>query len=204
LIRHGQTDRNRERRYQGHTDVPLNEVGRRQAQRLATRLAGTALHTIYTSDLSRAAETARIVGDRTNVSVLSLRGLREIDVGTATGLTRVELRQRHPELFGDDWVSAGFPGGESYGEMSARVYGTVRDLIAVHADQAIGIVSHGGAIRALVAELVGIPLTSLIGMVVANTSVTRIQIQPTHRPRLHSLNDAAHLESWTNLILDTS
>ncbi len=87
LARHGETDWNRERRWQGHADPPLNELGRAQARRLAEALAGEQLEAIYASDLRRAHETAEIVGARLGLPVTSDPDLREIDVGSWSGLT---------------------------------------------------------------------------------------------------------------------
>src|SRR5437763_16473885 len=92
LVRHGETDWNAERRWQGHADVPLNEHGRSQAKLLADELAGErALDAIYVSDLSRARETADIVGTRLGLPVVLARDLREIEVGSREGLTGDEV-----------------------------------------------------------------------------------------------------------------
>jgi broad specificity phosphatase PhoE len=87
LVRHGETDWNAERRWQGHADVPLNERGRDQAERLAEELENARVDAVYSSDLSRARETAEIVGARLGVPVVLDPALREIDVGSREGLT---------------------------------------------------------------------------------------------------------------------
>src|SRR3954452_24611267 len=87
LVRHGETDWNAEGRLQGHTDRPLNEYGRRQAKELAARLAGGHVDAIYASDLSRARETAEIVGERLGLTVVIDPDLRETNWGTWEGLT---------------------------------------------------------------------------------------------------------------------
>src|SRR5581483_11305534 len=90
LVRHGETDWNAERRWQGHADVPLNARGREQARALAEELAGESIDAIYSSDLSRAQDTADIVGARLDVPVVVDPDLREIDVGPVEGLTAEE------------------------------------------------------------------------------------------------------------------
>jgi len=90
LVRHGETDWNAERRWQGHADVPLNERGREQARALAEQLAGESVDAIYSSDLSRARDTADILGARLDVPVVVDADLREIDVGPVEGLTAEE------------------------------------------------------------------------------------------------------------------
>ncbi len=202
LIRHAQTDHNLERRYQGHADTPLNPIGREQARRLALRLAHEPVDAVYTSDLPRARQTAEAIAAQLSLPVYPLRGLREIDVGEAVGLTRALLRERFPDLFGPAWAEARFPQGESHAELSERVSGTVRDIVAAHPRQRIAVITHGGAIRALIASLAAIPLDALFGLIVTNTSLTRLQATPTGLFRLRALNDAAHLESWSNGLRD--
>jgi broad specificity phosphatase PhoE len=196
VIRHAQTDHNREQRFQGHATTPLNAHGQEQARLLAQRLARGPVEAIYSSDLPRAHQTAAAVASSLSLPIFPLRGLREIDVGEAVGLTRDELRKRQPDLFGPAWASARFPGGESHEELGSRIGGTLRDLAAAHPQQRIAVVTHGGAIRALLAAVAGIPLEALVGLVVANTSITRLRRTPDGVFRLLGLNDAAHLEEW--------
>lgn len=197
LIRHAQTDHNLQRRYQGHTDTPLNPLGQEQTRRLAARLAGETVEAVYSSDLARAHQTADILAARLTLPIYPLRGLREIDVGEAAGMTRKSLRERYPDLFGPHWTEARFPRGESHSELSQRVTGTVRDIAAAHPRQKVVVVTHGGAIRALLAALAEIPLSALVGLVVANTSITRLLKTPDGQFRLRVLNDSAHLENWS-------
>src|SRR5581483_2208896 len=114
LSRHGETDWNREGRWQGWADPPLNEVGREQARALAETLRTTAFDAVYSSDLRRAHETARIVAAPHGVAVVTGPGLREIDVGSWSGLTRAEIEAR----FGPDAVR---PDGETREQHAARV-----------------------------------------------------------------------------------
>jgi len=196
VIRHAETDHNREQRFQGHAATPLNARGLEQAQRLGLRLARDPIAAIYSSDLPRAQQTAEAVAAPLALPIYPLRGLREIDVGEAVGLTRAELRERHPNLFGPSWASTPFPRGESHEELGARVGGTVRDITAAHPQQTIAVITHGGAIRALLSSLAGIPPQALVGLVVTNTSITRLVRNTDGQFRLRVLNDAAHLEDW--------
>jgi broad specificity phosphatase PhoE len=140
LVRHGETDWNREKRWQGWADPPLNDEGRRQAAGLAERLRGVPFDAVYTSDLRRAHETAEIVAAPHGVPVVADAGLREIDVGSWSGLTLAEIEER----FGDER-----PDGETREEHRARVRAAAARLIAAHPDERILIVTHGGTIRAL-------------------------------------------------------
>jgi broad specificity phosphatase PhoE len=141
LVRHGETDWNRDGRYQGHADPALNEAGRRQARELAASLEELELHAIYTSDLRRAAETAEIIHSGRDVPLKRERGLREIDVGSWSGLTRAEIEQRFPGAEHHD--------GETPEDMRERVVGTVTEIAGRHMGERVLIVSHGGALRAL-------------------------------------------------------
>ena len=135
LVRHGETDWNAERRWQGHADVPLNERGREQARALAERLAGESIDAIYSSDLSRARDTADIVGARLDVPVAVDPDLREIDVGAVEGLTAEES-----EAF-DGWQ------GEPHEAHSQRVLAAINRIAARHPAERILVVTHGGSMR---------------------------------------------------------
>src|SRR5918995_6148846 len=114
LARHGETDWNLERRWQGHSDRPLNETGLAQAEELAEELAGEPIAAVYSSDLVRAHETARIVAHRLGLDVVAVPGLRERRFGSWEGLQDVEVERRFPRLHGP-------PGGETRPELLRRV-----------------------------------------------------------------------------------
>jgi broad specificity phosphatase PhoE len=159
LARHGQTDWNAERRWQGHTDRPLSERGREQAEALAERLAGVELVAVYSSDLSRARDTAAVVAERQALEVRASPELREVDVGSWAGLTRAEAEARFPEAFAR-WQE-GHPGwedGESYEAMTARVVRAAREIAAGEPDGPVLVVTHAGPIRALHAAALGIDI----------------------------------------------
>ena len=99
LARHGESDWNRARRWQGHADRPLTDLGRRQARELAERLAGVELDAVFSSDLRRASETAEIVARSQGLDVTTMPELREVDVGSWSGLTRTEAEERFPEAY---------------------------------------------------------------------------------------------------------
>jgi probable phosphoglycerate mutase len=141
LARHGETDWNREGRYQGWADPPLNEAGREQARRLRDQLRETPFDAVYSSDLRRAHETAEIVAAPHDVPVIADPGLREIDVGSWSGLTHAELEQRFP--------GAERPDGETREQHLARVLATVERIARVHPGERLLIVTHGGSMRAL-------------------------------------------------------
>jgi probable phosphoglycerate mutase len=148
LARHGETDWNRDRRFQGHADPPLNDAGREQARALAEELAGERIDFVYTSDLVRAHETAEIVAARLGADVVARSELREIDVGDWEGLTWPEIEERHPEgarswhEHGHGWKS-----GETYDQLGERIIAALRRIAADHPAQRVLVVGHGGTVR---------------------------------------------------------
>jgi broad specificity phosphatase PhoE len=146
LVRHGETDWNADGRLQGHTDRPLNDFGRRQAQQLAGVLADEVLQAIYASDLARARETAEIVGERLGLPVVLEPDLREKDWGTWEGLTAVE-RDRVEFV------------GESTEAHQERILRALRQISERHPDGGrVLVVTHGGSMRRVQAAALGMAL----------------------------------------------
>jgi probable phosphoglycerate mutase len=149
LVRHGETDWNRERRWQGHADRPLNETGRAQARALADRLAASPPDALWASDLVRARETAEFVAERLGLQVRLDARLREVDVGEWSGLTAADVELRFPE----GWRrrlegGTGWKHGERYEEMGERVVAALREIAAAETGR-VAVVTHGGAMRAV-------------------------------------------------------
>lgn len=160
LVRHGETDWNRDGRWQGQADAPLNERGREQAQALADELAGEDVEVVYASDLSRARETAEILAERFDRRPVRVDPrLREINVGGWSGLTTAEIESRFPGEIarwraGDP--SHAFDGGESYATMGDRVVQALGEIAGRHPDGHVLVVLHGGPIRGVLAHASGI------------------------------------------------
>ena len=157
LARHGESDWNRAKRWQGHADRPLTERGREQAHALADRLAATELDAVYSSDLERARETAEIVARSQGLDVHVLPELREVDVGSWSGLTRAEAERRFPDAF-RRWAAGGegWDDGETYEQLSERVLRAIRTIAADHPGERVLVVAHGGTIRAVHAAALGV------------------------------------------------
>ena len=153
LARHGETDWNREGRFQGWADPPLNDAGRAQARVLAERLSGTRLDAVYASDLRRAHTTAVIVAAPHDVAVVVDPALREIDVGSWSGLTRSQIEERFPGAEHHD--------GETREHHLARVLDAVERIARRHCGGRILVVSHGGSLRTLRRHCVGEPVHPL-------------------------------------------
>jgi broad specificity phosphatase PhoE len=159
LARHGESDWNVEKRFQGHTDRPLTERGREQAYALADLVAGEKIDAIYTSPLSRAQETAEIVAARVGLEPVALPELREVDTGSWSGLSRADVEARFPEGFAR-WRSggSGWEDGETYEEMAERVIGVLGTVAEAHPDGRVLVISHGGPIRAIHAAAEGLAI----------------------------------------------
>jgi len=177
LVRHGETDWNRDRRFQGHADPPLNETGREQARTLAAELAGELLDAVYTSDLARASETAEIVARRLGVPVVADTALREIDVGEWQGLTWPEIEARFPDGV-RNWHERGhgWEGGETYDALGERVVRALRRIGVEHPAGRILIVGHGGTVRSVRALIEGrtVAQSRLESPAIGNCEVFRI------------------------------
>ena len=148
LARHGETDWNSGRRVQGHTDIPLNETGIEQARTLAARLAGEPLTAVFSSDLSRALDTARAVAAVHGIEVTVDPRLREKNFGTWEGLTAVEIAERFPDAQRGQWGD-----GETTEEVAQRVQAVLGRIRQLHPDGPVLVVSHGGPLRAALAAL---------------------------------------------------
>lgn len=144
LVRHGETEWNRARRVQGHTDVPLNDEGRRQARALAEELDGERVDAVYASDLGRARETAEILAATRGAGVVIVPALREKHFGTWEGLTDTEVHERFPEARAGAWGDA-----ETADEMARRVVAAVQEIASAHEGGLVVVVTHGGPLRAL-------------------------------------------------------
>jgi broad specificity phosphatase PhoE len=157
LVRHGETDWNRDDRFQGHADLPLNDSGREQARALASALAGDAVAAVYSSPLRRACETAQIVATRLGLTVSLEPRLMEVDVGSWSGLTRTDVERRFPEGFAR-WRAGGhgWDDGETYEQLTTRVLAAIHDIAERHVFQRVAVVGHGGTVRAVLSHAEGL------------------------------------------------
>ena len=158
LVRHGETDWNRDNRFQGHADPPLNDSGRAQARALAGELKGRGLAAVYTSPLRRASETASILGAELGLEPIADASLMEVDVGSWSGLTRTEVEERFPAGFAR-WLEYGhgWNDGETYDDLGARVVAGLIAIAGRHDGAAVLAVTHGGPIRSALAAAAGVP-----------------------------------------------
>ncbi len=155
LVRHGATEWNESKRAQGQADIALNEEGRRQTLEVARRLAQHRVDAVYSSDLSRAVDTARAIADAHGLQVATDPAFREIDQGEWEGLFVDEIRLRWPNLWGEARHFSSRPGGESPSDVRSRALAALTRAVASDVHGTIVVVSHGGTIRWLSAEALG-------------------------------------------------
>lgn len=194
FVRHGKTDWNGQFRFQGKSDIPLNDEGRRQAEKLGLRLRGGADFRIFSSPLSRAAETAGIIAAPRQKCDIQLReGLSEMCFGNWESRTLHEIEIENPEEFRrwrEDPFTAVPAGGELFSEVLPRVTAVLDEIRSLE-DSLIVVVSHGGIIRAALVALLGLPPSAAWRMKISNVSLTGVDLGRSG-PSLSFLNDELH------------
>ncbi len=197
LTRHGETDWNSNFRIQGHTDIDMNKNGASQAEALAERLARETIDAIYTSDLSRAADTAEAVRRRLpDARFMKTPVLRERNWGALEGLTREEIKTGFPDdaarlAAGDpDYAPAG---GESKNQVRARVHGFLDSLVSENKGKTVLVVTHGGICAMAMRIILGTDMASRAPFRIDNCSVTMIACGEDGSMWVESLNCTCHL-----------
>ena len=191
LIRHGESEANRQRILQGHLDSPLNDTGRRQAASLAEALSEDRFAMAYASDLLRAQETARILCERLELPLELDPDLREIGIGCFTGLSWAEIAERYPEehqrlmATSMDWSVV--PGAEGEAAAQERLERVLAKLHARHAGERVAIVAHGAILRRLIRKLLALEPGVPLDFELSNASCTELHLTPKG-PRLIYLN----------------
>jgi len=194
LLRHGETDYNRQQRVQGWRDVPLTGIGRAQARAVAVRLAeaGPFDHFV-TSDLIRAAETARIIGEAVGMTPEVDSAWRECNLGAWEGKTLEEVEALSPtrQSLGRLGLDACPHGGESRRQLQVRVTAAAEALAQRFPEGRVLVVTHGGPIRLLVGSVLGLDESGLAALVADSVSIHRVEwTDPGWR--VLGLNDTCH------------
>ena len=180
LARHGETDWNREGRFQGWADPPLNATGCAQAVELSVELMAEDLAAVYSSPLRRAYETAEVVAASRGLEPVTVDALREVDVGSWSGLTRAEIELRFPDQYAR-WLGygQGWEDGETYEQMAERVVRALLELAEERDGKRILAVTHGGPMRAAsaFADRVSYAEARRRSPVVGNTAVLEFAVE---------------------------
>jgi alpha-ribazole phosphatase/probable phosphoglycerate mutase len=195
FVRHGSSAWNDAHRIQGQLDPPLSERGREQAARLASRLRGCRYQGFYTSDLSRARDTAAAIAREIGQEPVLLAELREVGLGEWEGLTRDEIVARYPAEW-ERWASDPnwdiVPGGEGAAAFEHRVGAVVDRLVAEHPAGDVLVVTHGGVIQVALLRVVGRRSRGLFPFTIHNTSITVLEGRPGQLV-IGRVNDTCHL-----------
>jgi len=195
LVRHGESLANRGLRWQGQGDSSLSELGESQARAVATRLAGRHFDRVVSSDLERAAATARALERKFGTDA----SLREFDIGAWEGLTREQVVAQYPEELArlDRGEDVAIGGGESYSSFCARVDASLARLRdSLEPGEHALVVCHGGVIGALVSGALGLRgVRNLPIARVFNTSISELSYDAEGRATLHVFNDSLHLSA---------
>jgi probable phosphoglycerate mutase len=197
VVRHGETAWNAEHRVQGQLDVPLNAIGLAQAAAAAKVLSQEKFDAIYSSDLSRARQTARPTANLLSLEVLLEKDLRERHYGIFERLTYAEVKTRFPEdyaRFEAREPDYAFQTGESLKDFSARSIAVISKIAKEHEDQSVLVFTHGGVLDKLYRFVTGLPLSAHREFGIPNAGLNRIELTPTGW-QIRSWADVAHLDN---------
>lgn len=199
LIRHGQTESNVNGLLHGATDVPLNPLGKRQAEQVALRIQQMEdISSIYASPLQRARHTAEAISRKSGLPLRLHPGLAEMNFGLAEGIVIAEIASLYPEVYERlndlDDHDVSFPEGESRREFAQRIESALDDIINERMGEKVIVVAHGGVIAAATALMLGQPTGDWRRYSIANCSVTHFEIA-TEGPIAHVISDTVHLET---------
>ena len=189
IIRHGETDWNKEGRIQGHIDIPLNDTGRAQALAMAYNSAHFQFSAVFSSDLSRAVETAKALAQRENLEVKTMPQLRERHYGIFQGITKSQAPELYPQAFAlyqARDLHFNFETGESLTGFAERVLEIFNWLVKHHSNQQFAVVCHAGLLDVMYRHATGRPLHTERDFAIPNSALNWF----------HHDGDRWHLDHW--------
>lgn len=195
IVRHGQTNWNILGKVQGQEDIELNEIGKEQAKKLASKLTKEKIDIIYTSDLKRSYQTAKIISDTINSNIIIDKNLREIHFGNWQGLTLTNIKKDFKKeyiIWRTEPHKLNLPGAEKLIEVQERMKKIINNVLRSE-NQNILIVSHATAIKTLILGILDLDLAKFNNIKIDNTSISIIEYHSTG-PIIKLLNDTCHLE----------
>ena len=196
IVRHGETEWNRQRRTQGVTDIDLTVRGMRQAKRLGYRLRGMSVKCVFTSPLRRALDTAKALAAPSKIPVILDNDLKEIRFGEWEGLTFDEIGSNYPEelrIWNENPPLCRPPGdAETLTEVAERVEGFIRRIRTQYEESTVVAVSHSIPCKLMVASAIGLPLQNLHSLRMDNVSMSMIDFYED-KSVLRLFNDTTHL-----------
>lgn len=197
LLRHGQTNLNRDGKFQGVTDKDLNEFGKHQAELLGRRIQKYHIDIIYSSDFKRVIETVKIINNYTRTKIIIKEELREINMGKWDTLT-MEERYTNNEDYAIEWhkhlADLPYPEGECGHDVCKRVMKIIDDIKEQQYENVV-IVTSGGTIAILLCELLGLEQHKRFSMEIDNCGISIVNYDSlTNKLTVKCINDTAHLE----------
>ncbi|MEQ8192697.1 MAG: histidine phosphatase family protein [Candidatus Eremiobacterota bacterium] len=212
LIRHGETVYNREGRFQGQSNIPLNEAGREQAQKVARRFedqfiqSGENFAAIYSSPFDRTMDTAKAIAEKLHLTPTELPSFKEINMGEWEGQTKTEVLEKYKDQNGvpllkkwhDDPLNNNIPGGETVRQVDNRVTAGLNEIVKNHKpDDNIIIVTHGGPVSVVACHAMKESLKEVSKKKIENTAVTVVQLDTDiDHSKMLLYNDASHLNNY--------
>ncbi len=195
LIRHGESMGNRLGRIQGWQDFPLSPTGKKQAEIVARFLADESFDAIYSSDLTRAYETALAINEYQNKSVTRWELLKEIGLGPLEGKTKEEIYKLYPEVKERSLLTSGVDGTETVETISSRCETVIEKLYTSHQNEKVALVSHGGFISIFMMYLMLQKdwAKHHRPFLFDNTGITYIEWKEKNKPMVHFTNQTTHL-----------
>ena len=197
IVRHGETAWNAEHRVQGQLDIPLNGVGLRQAEAVGKVLGAERFDVIYSSDLSRALQTAQPTASALGMKIISDRDLRERHYGIFERQTYAEVKLKHAAeyaRFAARDPEFGFVSGESLKDFSTRSIAVVSRLAQRHEGQNVLVFTHGGVLDELYRHINGVPASAARDFGIPNCGLNRVEFALS-RWQIQAWADVAHLEN---------
>ncbi len=197
LVRHGQTEWNREERFRGRADLLLNETGLRQALAAGLHMKGWPIAAIYSSPLKRTLETAKIIASQLGLPLRPLDGLIDIDFGNWQGLSAEEAAEQDSELY-NTWLEfphrVRFPRGESLADVRQRVLAAVDGIAAEHGGQTVILVSHMVVCKVLLCAMLGLDESNFWQVRQDVCAINAFEVRDGV-PAVTLVNDTCHLKS---------
>ena len=197
LARHGLTDWNATHRFQGQTNIPLNEIGIQQAQALSNRIAGESIDHIYASDLDRARQTAASISAHHHCPLDFDPALRELHFGEWEGFTYQQIQERDPNSLKSwnlDLYENGPPGGESLNELADRISLFMEEILREHSSETVMLVAHGGTLTVLLCLVMDLSPQRYWQFHLSPASLSEIRFYSAGAI-INLINDTSHLQS---------
>lgn len=195
LVRHGETAWNREGRYQGQMDIPLNPLGMEQGRKVAEALKDVPIDSCYASPLARSFDTATMCAERHGLPVHKDERLLEINHGEWEGLLASDVKERYPELLAA-WhttvTNVAMPGGEDIEAVRRRSMAALQDYTEKHVGQTLLVVAHDAVNKAVLCDILDVDLTHFWQMKQDNTCINVLEYQDG-KWRLVLMNSTVHL-----------